>query len=257
MLGGIIAGVVLGSTKFFNNRFKRLIGIYGAGERCCWICCWCQIRVAVAIACSCCYSVLTQSRWQLHHKPQRARTVAFFKCAARCCFPAALLIMFFLEYYDMLSGGALGALTTGLVTCYMWEHGKMRKLSIGPTNAFSADIERVLAVVSAWMTTDTDPVLQQPVCRSMLAPLNSVWWGSVIQQLALWLVLNACTLFIYVIAPCWYVPRSSGSLCCAVVPVDLELGDGTYAVCYYWLIYCVQAAAGRYHTKCCPGSVHR
>eukprot|EP00878_Enallax_costatus_P024159 GHUV01025756.1.p1 GENE.GHUV01025756.1~~GHUV01025756.1.p1 ORF type:complete len:597 (+),score=94.95 GHUV01025756.1:384-2174(+) len=93
ILGGIIAGAVLGSTKLFNNRFKRLLGIYGA----------------------------------------------------------ALLVMFFLEYYDMLSGGALGALTTGLVTCYMWEHGKPRKLSIGPNNAFSADIERVLAVIWNWI----------------------------------------------------------------------------------------------------------
>lgn len=32
LIGGIIAGVVLGATKFFNNRYKRLIGIYGAGK---------------------------------------------------------------------------------------------------------------------------------------------------------------------------------------------------------------------------------
>jgi hypothetical protein len=32
ILGGIIAGFVLGCTKLFNNKYKRLIGIYGAGE---------------------------------------------------------------------------------------------------------------------------------------------------------------------------------------------------------------------------------
>lgn len=31
MIGGIIAGYVLGCTKMFNNKYKRLIGIYGAG----------------------------------------------------------------------------------------------------------------------------------------------------------------------------------------------------------------------------------
>jgi hypothetical protein len=56
--------------------------------------------------------------------------------------------MFFLEYFDMLSGGALGSLTVGLVTCYMWEHGKPGRLSLGPNNSYSADIERVAAVVS-------------------------------------------------------------------------------------------------------------
>jgi hypothetical protein len=61
---------------------------------------------------------------------------------------AALLIMFFLEYFDMLSGGALGSLTVGLVTCYAWEHGKPAKLSLGPNQNFSADVERVMAVVS-------------------------------------------------------------------------------------------------------------
>ncbi|WIA18744.1 hypothetical protein OEZ85_003434 [Tetradesmus obliquus] len=93
MGGGIIAGAVLGCTRIFNNKYKRLIGIYGA----------------------------------------------------------ALLIMFFLEYFDMLSGGALGSLTVGLVTCYMWEHGKPGRLSQGPNNSHSADIERVAAVVWNWV----------------------------------------------------------------------------------------------------------
>lgn len=56
--------------------------------------------------------------------------------------------MFFLEYFDMLSGGALGALTVGLVTCYTWEHGQPKKLSQGRNQNFSAGVERVMAKVS-------------------------------------------------------------------------------------------------------------
>lgn len=29
----MLAGVILGATRFFNNKAKRLIGIYGASER--------------------------------------------------------------------------------------------------------------------------------------------------------------------------------------------------------------------------------
>lgn len=68
--------------------------------------------------------------------------------AVPSCALSALLVMFFLEYYDMLSGGALGALTVGLVTCYTWEHGKPAKLSQGPSQNFSTAVERVMAVVS-------------------------------------------------------------------------------------------------------------
>jgi hypothetical protein len=65
----------------------------------------------------------------------------------RLLLPAALLIMFFLEYFDMLSGGALGSLTVGLVTCYTWEHGQPKRLSQGPNQNFSAAVERVMAKV--------------------------------------------------------------------------------------------------------------
>jgi hypothetical protein len=58
--------------------------------------------------------------------------------------------MFFLEFYDMLSGGALGSLTVGMVTCLMWEHGRPRRLSHGPSQAYSADVERVMAKVGPW-----------------------------------------------------------------------------------------------------------
>ena len=77
--------------------------------------------------------------------------MALFCCCMCDCCSAALLIMFFLEYYDMLSGGALGALTVGLVTCYTWEQGKPTKLSQGPSQSFANAVERVMAVVGGWL----------------------------------------------------------------------------------------------------------
>eukprot|EP00775_Hariotina_reticulata_P012218 gene12218-12356_t len=115
MAGGIIAGFVLGCTKLFNNKYKRLIGVYGSGGR----------------------------RWI--NSNRRPLADAADEHAA------ALLVMFFLEYYDMLSGGALGSLTVGLVTCYAWEQGKPQRFSTGRSNSFSADVERVAAVVWNWV----------------------------------------------------------------------------------------------------------
>lgn len=60
--------------------------------------------------------------------------------------------MFFLEYYDMLSGGALGALFVGLVTCATWEKGWPRCASAGPNSTYAPDIERVVAKVRAVVT---------------------------------------------------------------------------------------------------------
>jgi len=53
--------------------------------------------------------------------------------------------MFMLEHYQMLSGGALGALTVGLATCLAWEAGWPRPFSQGPSLDHSADVERTLA----------------------------------------------------------------------------------------------------------------
>jgi hypothetical protein len=70
-------------------------------------------------------------------------------CDSPTCPPLhpALLIMFFLEHFDMLSGGALGSLCVGLVTCYMWERGAPRAASMGPSDTYAPDIERVMAKV--------------------------------------------------------------------------------------------------------------
>jgi hypothetical protein len=55
--------------------------------------------------------------------------------------------MFFLEHFDMLSGGALGSLFVGLVTCGMWEKGWPRRWSGGASAGHAPDIERVIAKV--------------------------------------------------------------------------------------------------------------
>ncbi|KAL6784451.1 hypothetical protein ACKKBF_B01840 [Auxenochlorella protothecoides x Auxenochlorella symbiontica] len=63
----------------------------------------------------------------------------------------ALLIMFFLEYYGMLSGGALGSLTIGLATANFWERGLPRCGSLGPSFTFSTEVERFLEVIWSWV----------------------------------------------------------------------------------------------------------
>lgn len=52
---------------------------------------------------------------------------------------AAMLLMFFLEYYGMLSGGALGALMVGLTTSNFWERGFPRFASLGPSFNYSPE----------------------------------------------------------------------------------------------------------------------
>jgi NhaP-type Na+/H+ or K+/H+ antiporter len=66
-------------------------------------------------------------------------------------FGAGLLLMFFLEYWGMLSGGALGALFTGLVASNLWERGSPERLSLGPSLQFSPDCERWMSVVWRWV----------------------------------------------------------------------------------------------------------
>jgi hypothetical protein len=63
MLGGMLAGAVLGATRLFDNRYKRLIGIYGSGVSearrpadSCTVCVCVRMRVRVRMrvcACAC------------------------------------------------------------------------------------------------------------------------------------------------------------------------------------------------------------
>ncbi|KAK2076722.1 hypothetical protein QBZ16_005482 [Prototheca wickerhamii] len=63
----------------------------------------------------------------------------------------AMLLMFFLEYYGMLSGGALGALMVGLATSNFWERGFPHFASLGPSFNYSPEVERVLAIIWSWV----------------------------------------------------------------------------------------------------------
>jgi hypothetical protein len=59
----------------------------------------------------------------------------FFLIAALRC--AGLLLMFFLGHFDMKAGGALGALTVGLIASNAWEKGFPRFASLGPSYEYS------------------------------------------------------------------------------------------------------------------------
>jgi NhaP-type Na+/H+ or K+/H+ antiporter len=85
------------------------------------------------------YAVGATKLWNTHVK----RFIALFG--------AGLLLMFFLEYWEMLSGGALGALFTGLVASNLWERGSPRCLSSGPSLNFSPECERWMSVVWRWV----------------------------------------------------------------------------------------------------------
>jgi NhaP-type Na+/H+ or K+/H+ antiporter len=85
------------------------------------------------------YAVGATKLWNTHAK----RFIALFG--------AGLLLMFFLEYWDMLSGGALGALFTGLVASNLWERGSPKRLSLGPSFTHSPDCERWMSLVWRWI----------------------------------------------------------------------------------------------------------
>lgn len=85
IVGGVLAGVILGMTRMWNTRMKRFIGIYGS----------------------------------------------------------ALLLMFFLEYYELLSGGALASLFVGLVASNAWEKGFPKFGSLGPSFVYSPESEHL------------------------------------------------------------------------------------------------------------------
>lgn len=62
-----------------------------------------------------------------------------------------LFIMFFFEHWELLSGGALGALFTGLVGSNLWEKGSPSFGSLGPSFVFSPDCERWMSLIWRWI----------------------------------------------------------------------------------------------------------
>ncbi len=71
-------------------------------------------------------------------------------------FGSGMLLMFFLEYYGLLSGGALGALITGLVASNLWEKGEPRCASLGPSYVYSPECERWMSLLWRWVM---EPIL--------------------------------------------------------------------------------------------------
>lgn len=69
---------------------------------------------------------------------------------------SALLLMFFLEYWKLLSGGALGALFTGLVGSNLWEKGIPKPISAGPSYVYSPQCERWMSLIWRWVM---EPIL--------------------------------------------------------------------------------------------------
>ncbi|KAI8475653.1 MAG: Sodium/hydrogen exchanger family-domain-containing protein [Monoraphidium minutum] len=66
---------------------------------------------------------------------------------------SALLIMFFLVFHNMLSGGALGALVMGMTASACWRKGlpRSRRLGLGPAPHFADDLEATIAQVWDWV----------------------------------------------------------------------------------------------------------
>ena len=69
---------------------------------------------------------------------------------------SGLFIMFFLEYWELLSGGALGALFTSLIGSNLWEKGLPKWGSLGPSLVFSPDCERWMSLIWRWIM---EPIL--------------------------------------------------------------------------------------------------
>ena len=106
IVGGILAGYIVGATKVWNTSLKRFVALFGAG----------------------------------------------------------MLLMFFLEYFKLLSGGALGALFTGLVASNLWERGAPAWASLGASLNYSPECERTMSVIWRWVM---EPILFVTVGASL------------------------------------------------------------------------------------------
>lgn len=66
--------------------------------------------------------------------------------------PRLLLALSAQVYFNMLSGGALGALVMGMTASYMWKAGLPRTplLGLGPAPHFADDLEQIIAQIWDW-----------------------------------------------------------------------------------------------------------
>ena len=95
IVGGLLAGIILGCTRWFNSRYKRLVGLYGA----------------------------------------------------------ALLLMYFLEYYNLLSGGWVG----GWVQAYKEQVVVMRWVGGGGAAPACQHASYVVPDAACHCLTSTQP----------------------------------------------------------------------------------------------------
>lgn len=178
--------------------------------------------------------------------------------------------MFFLEYFDMLSGGALGALTVGLVTCYTWERGLPARLSLGPSQNFANAVERVMVIVSGkdWFNVCTHEglkknIIPQLTCCSLYTwPCDDRFCSYVVHHWA----HTTCTLqppvatFLWSLCPNpinTHTPRNhvpNVHLCglCAGV----ELVHGAITICYYRYINHILLCTQQHHPQVLVGGLH-
>jgi hypothetical protein len=79
--------------------------------------------------------------------------------------------MFLLEHWHLLSGGALGALFTGLVASNAWEKGIPRFASVGPSLQYSPESEPPAALPCCRACADGACTQRSPSLPPWLPPL--------------------------------------------------------------------------------------
>jgi len=62
-----------------------------------------------------------------------------------------LFLMFFFEYWELLSGGAIGALFTSLVGTNLWESGSPKWASTGPSFVYGPECEHWMHSIWVWV----------------------------------------------------------------------------------------------------------
>lgn len=89
-------------------------------------------------------------------------------------FFTGLFLMFFFEYWELLSGGALGALFTSLIGSNFWENGSPKWFSLGPSFVYGPECERWMSLVWRWVM---EPMLFSTV--GALLNFNQIAGGTV------------------------------------------------------------------------------